>query len=134
MDEVVDTNLKGAIYVSRESVPHLEEASAADLVFVSSIAAQSGTVDAGYAASKAGLLGLMRELSRELGPDGIRVNAVSPGPVETDMGGEILEYLETIEFRGHENLDTFLEAYSAEPQDVAEAVTDAVVERAESLS
>lgn len=123
IDEVVDTNLKGALYISREAAPHLESAPAADLVFVSSIAAQSGTVDAGYAASKAGLLGLMRELARELGPDAIQVNAVSPGPVATDMGDGILEYLETIEFRGHENLDTFLDAYNAEPTDVAEAVT-----------
>jgi len=120
-ESVIDTNLSGAFRVTRAAAPHLREAGG-DVVFVSSVGGTLGTVDASYAASKAGLHGLTRALARELGPDGVQVNAVAPGPVETEMNDEILAYLESIEFRGHENVDTHLPAYACEPADVADSV------------
>ncbi|MFC7325273.1 SDR family NAD(P)-dependent oxidoreductase [Halorubrum rutilum] len=120
-ESVIDTNLSGAFRVTRAAAPHLRE-SGGDVVFLSSVGGTLGTVDASYAASKAGLHGLTRALARELGPDGVQVNAVAPGPVETDLNDVILEYLEAIEFRGHENVDTHLPEYACEPDDVADAV------------
>lgn len=89
---------------------------------VSSVGGTAGTVDAAYAASKAGLHGLVRALARELGPDGVQVNAVAPGPVATSMNDDIVAYLEREEFRGHENVDTHLPEYACEPETVAESV------------
>lgn len=118
---VLETNLSGAFYATRAALPHLQSA-AGDVVFVSSIGGTAGTVDASYAASKAGLHGLTRALAREVGPDGVQVNAVAPGPVETDLNEEILAYLEAIDFRGHGNVDTHLPEYACAPETVAEAI------------
>jgi 3-oxoacyl-[acyl-carrier protein] reductase len=120
-ESVIDTNLSGAFRVTRAAAPHLR-ASGGDVVFLSSVGGTLGTVDASYAASKAGLHGLTRALARELGPDGVQVNAVAPGPVETDLNDVILDYLESIEFHGHENVDTHLPEYACEPADVADSV------------
>ena len=120
-ESVIDTNLSGAFRVTRAAAPHLRE-SGGDVVFLSSVGGTLGTVDASYAASKAGLHGLTRALARELGPDGVQVNAVAPGPVETDLNDVILDYLEGIEFHGHENVDTHLPEYACEPADVADSV------------
>lgn len=121
-DEVIRTNLTGAFQVAQTVSEEMREAGGGSIVNVSSIAAQMGTVDCAYAASKAGLLGLTRAMARELGPYGIRVNAVAPGPVETDMGEEILEFLEETDFHGHENLGTFLDRYAARPETIADAI------------
>ncbi|MFW6321831.1 MAG: SDR family NAD(P)-dependent oxidoreductase [Halohasta sp.] len=117
---VLDTNLSGAFYVTRAAIPHLQPGG--DVVFVSSIGGTGGTVDASYAASKAGLHGLTRSLAREYGDEGVQVNAVAPGPVETAMNDDIVAYLEAIDFRGHENVDTHLPEYACQPEAVAHTV------------
>lgn len=120
-EAVIGTNLSGAFRVSRAAAPHLREVGG-DIVFVSSVGGTLGTVDASYAASKAGLHGLTRALARELGPDGVQVNAVAPGPVDTDLNDVIVGYLERIEFHGHENVDTHLPEYACSPSDVAHSI------------
>ena len=119
-NRVLDTNLTGAFYVTRAALPHLEPDG--DVVFVSSIGGTDGTVDASYAATKAGLHGLTRSLARGYGDSGLQVNAVAPGPVETEMNDEIVEYLGTIDFRGHGDVDTHLPEYACQPEDVAHTV------------
>ena len=119
-ERVIETNLTGAFYVTRAAMPHLQPDG--DVVFVSSIGGTAGTVDASYAASKAGLHGLTRSLAREFGEDGVQVNAVAPGPVETEMNDDILAYLEAVDFRGHENVDTHLPEYACTPETVAHTV------------
>jgi len=119
-NRVLDTNLTGAFYVTRAAIPHLEPDG--DVIFISSIGGTGGTVDASYAASKAGLHGLTRSLAREYGDRGLQVNAIAPGPVETDMNSTIVEYLESVDFRGHENIDTHLPDYACQPEDVAHTV------------
>jgi 3-oxoacyl-[acyl-carrier protein] reductase len=114
-------NVEGAVNVARPAVARLREAGGA-LVNVSSVAGEIGTVDTSYATAKAGLLGFTRALAREVGADGVRINAVAPGPVESAMNDAILEYLERRRFRGHRTVDSLLDRYEARPAEVADAV------------
>ncbi len=118
---VVDTNLTGTARVARAFLPALRE-SAGSLVILSSVGGTAGTVDTSYAASKAGLHGFVRALAREVGPDGVRVNALTPGPVDTSMNDVIVDHLESTDFLGHEKVDTHLPAYSCPPSEVARSV------------
>lgn len=90
---IIEVNLSGAYYSTRALLPLLFKAPWASIVYVSSIAGESGNVVAGiaYAASKAGLIGFMKRLAVELAPRGIRVNAVAPSFVETDMTRDLLD-------------------------------------------
>lgn len=117
---MLDTNLTGAFYTARAAIPHL--APDGDLVNISSIGGTGGTVDASYAASKSGLHGLTRALARELGSEAVQVNAIAPGPVKTDLNDEIVSYLESIDFQGHENVDTHLPIYACNPEYIAHTV------------
>ena len=84
-DEVLDVNLRAAATLTRELHPSLLEANPGSaIVYISSIEAFVGNAFLpAYCASKAGLLGLTRSACTLLGPDGIRVNAVCPGAVDT---------------------------------------------------
>lgn len=79
-DETLDVNLKGAFFTIQRALPLL--ADGASIVLNTSINAHMGMLNSSvYSASKAGLLSLARTLSAELLGRGIRVNAISPGPV-----------------------------------------------------
>ncbi len=85
-DKTLDTNLKGAFMLMRAvSRPMMKQKGGA-IVNVSSIVGEMGNAgQAAYAASKAGLLGLTKSIARELASRNIRVNAVTPGFITTDM-------------------------------------------------
>ncbi len=83
---VMRINLDGAFFACRAATPHLKRSAGGRIILYSSQAALAGTGHgAHYGASKAGLLGLTYCLAKELGPDGITVNAVLPGRIETEM-------------------------------------------------
>lgn len=121
LERSLAVNVEGAVNVARAAIDRLRESGGA-IVNVSSIAGEIGTVDTSYATAKAGLLGFTRSLAREVGADGIRVNAVAPGPVDTPMNDAIVEYLEERRFRGHQTVDSLLDRYEAQPAEVATAV------------
>jgi len=89
--QVLSINLRGAFQMARECARRMQPAGKGSIVLVSS---QIGSVGhpraAAYAASKAGINGLVRSMALELAPAGIRVNAVAPGPVVTPMTAEAL--------------------------------------------
>ena len=82
---VLDVHLTGSFALVRASLPALRESSNPSVVLVSSIAARGIAGHANYGAAKAGIIGLTRSLAVELGPEGIRVNAVAPGFIDTRM-------------------------------------------------
>ncbi len=92
-DEVLDVNLRAAAILTRELHPSLIEANPGSaIVYVSSIEAfVANPFLPAYGASKAGLLGLARSAATLLGADGIRVNAICPGTVDTPLLAPLLE-------------------------------------------
>ena len=96
---VMDVNLNGAFYVCREMVRILaEDNNPGSIVNISSTSAQSGEGSPHYVTSKTALIGLTRQLSRELAARGIRVNAVAPGPTDTPiMAGIPQEWITSME-------------------------------------
>jgi NAD(P)-dependent dehydrogenase (short-subunit alcohol dehydrogenase family) len=90
---VININLNGVHYVCRRVAESMVRHGYGRIVSVSSISAQRGGgtySKTPYSVAKAGVIGLTRALARELGPYGITVNAVAPGPIDTDiMGGPL---------------------------------------------
>ena len=85
-DRILDTNLKGPYLTCREFLPAMIGAGAGCIVNVASTAGvRGGRRRAAYCASKGGLVQLSRSLAIDHGPDGIRVNCVCPGLVDTSM-------------------------------------------------
>lgn len=83
---VLDVNLTGAFLCAREAARVMMRQRRGKIIFVSSVSGLDGNPgQANYAASKAGLVGMAKTLSKELGQRGITVNVVAPGLIETDM-------------------------------------------------
>lgn len=89
VDTVLDVNVKGTFHVCQAVAPLMAAAGGGAIVTCSSIGARQPSPVTGvpYAAAKAAILGLTRRLARELGPAGIRVNAVAPGLFLTERLG-----------------------------------------------
>lgn len=82
--KIVDTNLGGTFFLIQAAVPHMRRAGAGRIVVIASEWGVTGWPDAtAYAASKAGLISLVKTLGRELAPERIIVNAVAPGVTDT---------------------------------------------------
>lgn len=112
LEEMIDINVKGAIYSIRAALPHLLRSDAADIVTIASEAGRRGLpLEAVYCASKFAQIGLTRSLDHELREQGVRCTSVAPGGVATDfaMG------------RGRSPDMPELEGMM-DPQDVADAV------------
>lgn len=91
LDLVLAVNLRSALLVTKAALPHLRDSGAGSVINMSSIQALLGFVGwAGYATSKAGLIGFTRQAAVEYGLLGIRVNAVAPGTIATPMNDRVL--------------------------------------------
>ena len=87
-DRILDVSLRGTLHMSQAVLPAMRQRGSGSIVCISSVSAQRGGGIFGgphYSAAKAGVLGLARAMAREFGIDGIRVNSVAPGLIETDI-------------------------------------------------
>lgn len=93
-DRILDVNLRGMLYMSQAVTPQMKQQGSGSIINTSSVSAQRGGGIFGgphYSAAKAGMLGLGKAMARELGAFGIRVNAVTPGLIATDITGGKLD-------------------------------------------
>lgn len=98
-DRVLSINLAGVHWATQRVARTLADNGVGRIVGISSVSAQRGGgtfSKTPYSASKAGVIGLMRSVARELGPLGVTANVISPGPIDTDiMGGTLTEERKT---------------------------------------
>jgi 3-oxoacyl-[acyl-carrier protein] reductase len=86
LNEMIDVNLKGAFFCTFHAARYMIKQRRGRIVTVSSIVGLGGNPGQSvYATTKAGLIGMMKSFSKELGPRGIRVNIIAPGLVDTEM-------------------------------------------------
>ncbi|KAJ2079948.1 hypothetical protein H4R24_003417 [Coemansia sp. RSA 988] len=92
MEEMMQVNLTGAMSLSKAVVPHMLRQKSGCIINISSVIGQHGNVgQSGYAATKAGLLGFTKSLAKELGSRRVRVNAIAPGYIDTELTRRIIE-------------------------------------------
>ncbi len=87
-DRILDVSLRGTLYMSQAALPAMRQQRSGSIVCISSVSAQRGGGIFGgphYSAAKAGVLGLARAMAREFGGEGVRVNCITPGLIETDI-------------------------------------------------
>lgn len=91
-DAVLNTNLKGVFNCTKAAVKYMAKQRSGSIVNISSVVALIGNAgQANYAAAKAGILGFTRSVAKEMAGRGIRVNAVTPGFIKTDMTSVLSE-------------------------------------------
>lgn len=112
---VMSTDLDGAFYTARLVAPHLVE-SKGSLIFISSVGADMAAAGgAPYHCAKAAVNTLTKVLAKELAPAGVRVNAIAPGLVRSDMGDRLLKFF------GDELVKTIPLGRPGEPVDIGRA-------------
>ena len=119
-DAVLDVSLRGTLLCSQAVIPVMQKQRSGAIVCISSVSAQRGGGILGgphYSAAKAGVLGLARAMARELGPDNVRVNCITPGLITTDINKDKLSAE-----RKAEIAETIPLARLGVPADVAGAV------------
>lgn len=119
-DANVDINLKGAFFTAQKLVPMMNDGGS--IVFVSSIVAHLGLAgSSAYSASKAGVLSLGKTLAVELAPRNIRVNTISPGPINTPIFEKIGMSPEALQEMAKQIVSTLPLKRFGEPKDIAQA-------------
>ena len=115
--KIVDTNLSSVFYTSKAVIPSMVSAKCGTIINISSMWGVVGaSCEVAYSAVKAGVIGFTKALAKELGPSGVRVNAVAPGVINTDM----------LSCYSKEDLDALAKETPLErlgtPEDIAEIV------------
>jgi len=93
-ERILDVNLRGTLLMSQAVIPAMRAQRSGSIICMSSVSAQRGGGIFGgphYSAAKAGVLGLGKAMARELGPDNVRVNAIAPGLIHTDITGGLMQ-------------------------------------------
>lgn len=127
-DEGIDTNLKGPFLVSKAVIPSMLKQKSGSIIFIGSVTGKRPLMHRSvYAASKLGMVGMMRTLALELGPHGIRANLISPGFVAGPrLDGVIRTVAEIEKISPEEEQEKWLEMIPinrfVSPENIAEGV------------
>jgi len=114
---VIDTNLSGAFRIVKRASKGMLKARFGRIILLSSVVGFLGSAgQVNYSASKSGLLGLARSVTRELGSRGITANVVAPGFIETDMTAELSESVQS------EYMKSIPASRFGRPEEIAKAV------------
>lgn len=132
-ERILRVNLSGPLRLIQAVVPHMRERRHGHIVNISSNVSQRLPAGSGpYTVSKVGLEALTRTLAKEEGPHGIRVNAIAPGPIRTDMLEESLEVM------GPERSEAFIRSVplgrAGRPEEIASVVVFLVSDAASYLT
>ena len=127
--EVIQTNLTGSFYTSQRAIKLMMKNKWGRIIFISSVVGISGNQgQANYAASKAGLIGLSKSISKEMGSRNITSNVVAPGYIETDMTS----------FLDEQNKENIIEQLSikliVKPEDISNVVSFLCSEESEYIT
>jgi 3-oxoacyl-[acyl-carrier protein] reductase len=117
-DDVIQTNLTGSYLTTQRAIKNMMKNKWGRIIFISSVVGISGNQgQANYAASKAGLIGLAKSVSKEMGARNITSNVIAPGYIETDMTS----------FLSEENKEIIIEQLSikriGKPEDISNVVS-----------
>ena len=116
-NKIIQTNLNSVFYTSKEASKNMIHNKNGVIINISSVyGINGGSIESAYSASKAGIIGFTKSLAKELGPSNIRVNAIAPGPIMTDMNNDLSEE-EKAEVANEIPLNRW-----GEPSDVADVV------------
>ncbi|PYM86107.1 MAG: beta-ketoacyl-ACP reductase [Candidatus Rokuibacteriota bacterium] len=132
-ERMLRINLSGPFYLIKAVLPHMRQRRSGHIVNLSSNVTQRFPATYGaYTVSKVGVDALTRVLAKEEGPSGIRVNAIAPGPIATDMFAQALAVM------GPERADAFVKSIplgrTGQPEEIASAVRFLVSEAASYLT
>ncbi|PWA07826.1 beta-ketoacyl-ACP reductase [Pueribacillus theae] len=135
-EQVIDVNLKGSFLCAQAAQKYMKKQNYGKIVMVSSQAAVGSLGRVNYSSAKAGVQGMTKALSMELGPFGINVNAVAPGFIDTDMS-EVSRI--SAKMRGIDDFDEFKKSFIknnpiqrvGRPEDVANVITFLASDEAE---
>lgn len=117
-DDVIQTNLTGSYLTTQRAIKNMMKNKWGRIIFISSVVGISGNQgQSNYAASKAGLIGLAKSVSKEMGARNITANVIAPGYIETDMTS----------FLSEENKEIIIEQLSikriGKPEDISNVVS-----------
>lgn len=128
-DDVLDTNLKGTFLCAKQAIRYMMKQRSGSIVNVSSVVGLMGNVgQVNYAASKAGVVGLTKSLAKEVASRNVRVNAVAPGYIESDMSAAVAQEMQD-KAKGMIPLQAF-----GKPEDVAHTVCFLASEKAKYIT
>ena len=126
---MINTNLSGAFYCSREALRNMINEKNGVIINIASMWGEVGaSMEVHYSTAKAGLIGMTKALAKEVGLSGVRVNAVSPGVVLTDMMSSFSES-DKSELKDETPLNSL-----GIPEDIAEAVSFLVSDKAKFIT
>lgn len=139
-DETIDTNLKGPFLLTREVIPSMIKRESGSIIFIGSVTGKRPFMDkTAYAASKLGLVGMMRTLALELATYGVRVNLISPGFVAGPRLDGVIELVAESEKRSFETAHSKMREMIptgkfVSPENIAEGVLFLASERSAGIT
>ena len=128
-DQVLDVNLKSVFLTTKAAIKGMMKKRYGKIINISSVVGVMGNAGQGnYSASKAGIIGFTKSMAKELSSRGIRVNAIAPGFIKTEMTDKLADNIKEM------MLSTIPLGYFAEPKDVSNLVNFLASEKSDYLT